>query len=117
MSISTGFTGRSSGEAGKLLSPPPGKSRGAKSLARALDGFQREAAGKYAAELLRPNDSDLMTKIKQNLLMNMVLAQHGAAAESLAEEIEDYGDDLAEKYGMQGLLTAIAPGLHGAKSS
>lgn len=104
-------------DTGKLLSPRPGKVRSAKSLARALDGFQREAAGKYAAELLKPNDSQLMTKIKQNLLMNMVLAQHGAAAESLAEEIEDYGDDLAEKYGMQGLLTAIAPGLHGAKPS
>ena len=66
-------------DAGKLLSPPPGKSRGAKSLARALDGFQREAAVKYADELLKPNDSDLMTKIKQRLLMSMALAQSGAA--------------------------------------
>ena len=104
-------------DAGKLLSPPPGKSRGAKSLARALDGFQREAAVKYADELLKPNDSDLMTKIKQNLLMNLALAQRGAATESLAEEIEVYGDDLAEKHGMEGLLTAIAPGLKRGKSS
>ena len=58
-----------------------------------------------------------MTKIKQNLLMNLALAQRGAAAESLAEEIEVYGDDLAAKYGMQDLLTAIAPGLKRAKSS
>ena len=104
-------------DGGKLLSPPPGKSRGAKSLARALNGFQREAAGKYADELLKPNDSDLMTKIKQNLLMNLALAQRGAATASLAEEIEVYGDDLAEKYGMEGLLTAIAPGLKRGKTS
>ncbi len=104
-------------DGGKLLSPPPGKSRGAKSLARALNGFQREAAGKYADELPKPNDSDLMTKIKQNLLMNLALAQRGAAAESLAEEIEVYGDDLAEKHGMEGLLTAIAPGLKRGKTS
>ena len=104
-------------DGGKLLAPPPGKSRGAKSLARALDGFQREAAGKYADELLKPNDSDLMTKIKQNLLMNLALAQRGAATESLAEEIEVYGDDLAEKHGMEGLLTAIAPGLKRGKTS
>ncbi len=58
-----------------------------------------------------------MTKIKQNLLMSMVLAQGGVAAESLAEEIEVYGDDLAEKFGMEGLLTAIAPGLKRGKSS
>ena len=58
-----------------------------------------------------------MTKIKQNLLMSMVLAQGGVAAESLAEEIEVYGDDLAAKYGMEDLLTAIAPGLKRAKSS
>ena len=62
-------------DAGKLLSPPPGKIRGAKSLSRALDGFRREAAEKCAAELLKPNDSELMTKIKQNLLMNLALAR------------------------------------------
>ena len=39
-----------------------------------------------------------------------------AAADSLAEEIEIYGDDLAEKYGMQDLLTAIAPGLKRVES-
>lgn len=104
-------------DAGKLLSPPPGKIRGAKSLSRALDGFRREAAEKCAAELLKPNDSELMTKIKQNLLMNLALAQRGAATDSLAEELEVYGDDLAEKYGMQDLLTAIAPGLKCGKSS
>ena len=98
-------------DTGKLLSPQPGKIRGAKSLAKALDGFRREAAGKNAAELLKPNDSDLMTKLKQNLLMNLALAQGGVAVDSFAEEIELYGDDLAAKYGMQDLLTAIAPGL------
>jgi hypothetical protein len=98
-------------EAGKLLSPPPGKIRSAKSLARALDAFRREAAEKYAAELLKPNDSGLMTKIKQNLLMSMALAHGGAATESLAEEIEENSDELAAKYGMQDLLTTIAPGL------
>jgi len=98
-------------DAGKLLAPPSGKSRSAKSLAKALDAFRREAAGKFAAELLKPNDSELMTKIKQNLLMNLALAQRGAATDSLAEELEVYGDDLAEKYGMQDLLADIAPGL------
>ncbi len=98
-------------DTGKLLSPQPGKIRGAKSLAKALDGFRREAAEKYAAELLKPNDSELMTKIKQNLLMNLALAQGGVAVDSFAEEIEVYGDDLAAKYGMENLLTAIAPGL------
>ena len=98
-------------EAGKLLSPPPGKIRSAKSLARALDAFRREAAEKYAAELLKLNDSGLMTKIKQNLLMSMALAHGGAATESLAEEIEENSDELAAKYGMQDLLTTIAPGL------
>ena len=52
-----------------------------------------------------------MTKLKQNLLMNLALAQGGVAVDSFAEEIELYGDDLAAKYGMQDLLTAIAPGL------
>ena len=45
------------------------------------------------------------------------LAQRGAATASLAEEIEVYGDDLAEKHGMEGLLTAIAPGLKRGKTS
>ncbi|MBP5545498.1 MAG: hypothetical protein ILM98_15610 [Kiritimatiellae bacterium] len=58
-----------------------------------------------------------MTKIKQNLLMNLALAQGGAATDSLAEELEVYGDDLAAKYGMEDLLTAIAPGLKFGKSS
>ena len=98
-------------DAGKLLAPPSGKSRSAKSLAKALDAFRREAAGKFAAELLRSNDSDLMTKIKQSLLMSLAIAQGGAAAESLAEEIEEHGDELAAKYGMQDLLADIAPGL------
>lgn len=103
-------------DTGNLLSPPSGKIRSAKSLAKALDAFKREAAGKFAADLLKPNDSDLMTKIKQRLLMSMALAQSGAAADSFAEGIEIYGDDLAEKYGMQDLLTAIAPGLKRAKA-
>lgn len=98
-------------DAGKLLAPPSGKSRSSKSLAKALDAFRREAAGKFAAELLRPNDSDLMTKIKQSLLVSLAIAQGGAAAESLAEEIEEHGDELAAKYGMQDLLADIAPGL------
>ena len=98
-------------DAGKLLAPPSGKSRSAKSLAKALDAFRREAAGKFAAELLRPNDSDLMTKIKQSILMSLAIAQGDAAAESLAEEIEEHGDELAAKYGMQDLLADIAPGL------
>ena len=44
-------------DTGKLLSPQPGKTRGAKSLAKALDGFRREAAEKNTAELLKPNDA------------------------------------------------------------
>ncbi len=64
---------------------------------------------------IKPNDSELMTKIKQRLLMSLVLAQGGAATDSLAEEIEVYDDDLAERYGMQDLLTAIAPGLERGK--
>lgn len=95
----------------KLLSLPPDKSRSTKSLAKALDGFRRDAAGKYAAEFLKPNDSEIMKKIRQNLLMSMALAQGGTAADSLAEEIEEHGDDLVAKYGMQDLLTAISPGL------
>ena len=51
-----------------------------------------------------------------NLNDSLYGAQSGAAADSLAEEIEIYGDDLAEKYGMQDLLTAIAPGLKRAKA-
>ena len=43
--------------------------------------------------------------------MNLALAQGAAAVDSFAEEIEVYGADLAAKYGMQDLLTAIAPGL------
>ncbi len=34
-----------------------------------------------------------MTKIKQNLLMNLAPAQGGAAADSFAEEIDEHGDD------------------------
>ena len=52
-----------------------------------------------------------MTKIKQSLLMSLAIAQGDAAAESLAEEIEEHGDELAAKYGMQDLLADIAPGL------
>ena len=104
-------------DTGKLLSPPPGKSRSTKSLAKALGAFQREAAEKFAADLLKPNDSELMMKIKQRLLMSMALAQGGAATDSLAEEIEVYDDDLVDRYGMQDLLTAIAPGLKHGKSS
>ena len=103
-------------DTGKLLSPSSDKSRSAKSLAKALNTFQRDAAGKFASDLLKPNDSELMTKIKQRLLLSMAIAQSGAAAESLVEEIEVYSDDLAEKYGMQDLLTAIAPGLKRVES-
>ena len=102
---------------GKLLSPPQGKFRNAKSLAKTLDGFRREAAEKFAAELLKPSDPQLMTKIKQNLLMSMTLAQSGASADSLQEEIEEHGDALAAKYGMQDLLISIAPGLGRGNSS
>ena len=52
-----------------------------------------------------------------NLNDSLYGAQSGAAADSLAEEIEIYDDDLAEKYGMQDLLTAIAPGLKRKESS
>ena len=77
----------------------------------ALDAFRREAAGKCAAKLLKSNDSELMTTIKQNLLMSMVLAQGGAAVESLADGIDDYGEKLARKYGMQDLLDVLQPRL------
>ena len=98
-------------DAETLFAPPPGKDWNAKSLANALDAFRREAAEKCAAKLFKLNDSELMTKIKQDLLMSMVLAQGGAAVESLAEGIDDHGEKLARKYGMQDLLADIAPGL------
>jgi len=98
-------------DAETLFAPPPGKDWNAKSLANVLDAFRREAAEKCAAKLFKLNDSELMTKIKQDLLMSMVLAQGGAAVESLAEGIDDHGEKLARKYGMQDLLADIAPGL------
>jgi len=95
----------------ELLAPPPGKGHSAKSLNKKLDNFRRQAAAKFADELLSTNDSQIAMTLKQNLLMNMALVHAGPQKDSFAEDVDLYSDDLADKYGKKDLLIEIAPGL------
>lgn len=83
--------------------------RSAKSLSKKLGSFQREAASKFADELIRPNDSKVKMQIKKALLMNFSLAHAESRTNALAGEIEENYDGLVKQYGKLGLLTELAP--------
>ena len=93
----------------ELLSRSSGKVRSAKSLSRKLEAFQKDAANKFADELLNTHDMPIMVKSKQNLLMNLALARGGSAVEALAEEIEERYDKLVGQYGKRNMLEVLAP--------